>query len=154
MGDMEDIGDEKLIDDIMKGKKNINELRKSNDFDLISQWKERYGGSRQNKEDIIMMLQPSQYNDLSEKYGLKEVFKFLGKLWTKVKSLNRKQTVLNNDKSFEELFETPRISSYLSGLNPDPDNYYGVITNIDPDQTGRFIKKYLTDWKKKKNNKK
>ncbi len=132
----------------MKGKKNINELRKSSDMDLISQWKERYGGSRQNKENIIMMLQPYQYNDLSEKYGLNMVFKFLGKLWTKVKSLNRKQTVLNNDKSFEELFETPRMSSYLLGLNPDPDNYYGTITNIDPDQTDRFLEKYLKGYKK------
>jgi hypothetical protein len=132
----------------MKGKKNINELRNSNDFDLISQWKERYGGSRQDKENIIMMLQPDQYNDLSEKYGLNMVFKFLGKLWTKVKSLNRKQTVLNNDKSLEELFQTPRMSSYLLGLNPNPDDYYGTITNIDPDRTDRFLEKYLKGYKK------
>ena len=123
----------------MNGKKPINELRKTNDFNLFEYYKDLYGGMSLDKKKIIRMLQPQEYKELADKFGLKKVFKFLNKFWSKLKSNSSKKTYINNDKSWEDLFK--ENSNYLMGLDPNPAAYRGTITDIG-DVPDRFINKY------------
>ncbi len=131
--------DDEIISDIMNGKKPINELRKTNDFNLFEYYKDLYGGMSLDKKKIIRMLQPQEYKELADKFGLKKVFKFLNKFWSKLKSNSSKKTYINNDKSWEDLFKESFI--YLEGLDPNPAAYRGTITDIG-DNPNRFINKY------------
>ena len=131
--------DDEIISDIMNGKKPINELRKTNDFNLFEYYKDLYGGMSLNKKSIIRMLQPQEYKELADKFGLKKVFKFLNKFWSKLKSNSSKKTYINNDKSWEDLFK--ESFQYLEGLDPNPAAYRGTITDIG-DNPNRFINKY------------
>ena len=131
--------DDEIISDIMNGKKPINELRKTNDFNLFEYYKDLYGGMSLDKKQIIRMLQPQEYKELADKFGLKKVFKFLNKFWSKLKSNSSKKTYINNDKSWEDLFK--ESSNYLLGLDANPGAYRGTITDIG-NNPNRFINKY------------
>ena len=131
--------DDEIISDIMNGKKPINDLRKTDDINLFEYYKDLYGGMSLDKKKIIRMLQPQEYKELADKFGLKKVFKFLNKFWSKLKSNSSKKTYINNDKSWEDLFK--ESSNYLMGLNADPAVYRGTITDIG-DAPDTFINKY------------
>ena len=131
--------DDEIISDIMNGKKPINDLRKTDDINLFEYYKDLYGGMSLDKKKIIRMLQPQEYKELADKFGLKKVFKFLNKFWSKLKSNSSKKTYINNDKSWEDLFK--ESSNYLMGLNADPAVYRGTITDIG-DSPNTFINKY------------